>query len=374
MYVEKVYDIIESIAHEKGLDIESVKEVVSFAIEKTAKSVYGQEYEYKAVIDEDTKKMKLHQVQKVVEDSEFEDDSENQSIISLSKAKEIDSDVEVGDELVYELSLEDLGRTAVATLQRELDYHIQRLIEKELFEKYKSKIGKIISGIVVRVDRDDNTFVEFEEVRAILTRKNRIKGESFKVGETIKSVIRKVYINRDGMQVELSRTTPKFLEELLRLEVPEIRDGLIEIYKSARIPGERAKVALISHSEKVDAVGATVGTKGVRINAVGKELNHENIDCIEYSPVSEIFIARSLSPAIISSVKIEGEKAIVRVMRDQKSKAIGKSGINIRLCSMLTGYTIELEEIEGVSQKDDAKTQESQISSDDSAMKALFGE
>jgi N utilization substance protein A len=232
-------------------------------------------------------------------------------------------------------------------------------------------IGKAVFGTVVRVDNEDNTYIEIDEIRAVLPRKNRIKGEKFKVGNVVKSVIRKAMIDKSqGMYVELSRTSPKFLESLLELEVPEIKDGMIKIVGSARIPGERAKVSLLSMHPNIDAVGATVGTRGVRINAVSKELHDENIDCIEFSNIPEIFIARALSPAMISNVKIQGTKAIVTLPGDQKSKAIGKSGINIRLTGMLTGFEIELVESGGGASLGEDETQETR---DPNALKNLFG-
>ncbi|WP_300972140.1 transcription termination factor NusA [Helicobacter rodentium] len=271
------------------------------------------------------------------------------NFISLNEAKKHDNDIKIGDELRYELSLEDMSRSAVNALFRELEYKIQRLIETQLFDKYKSQVGKIVSGNVVRIDNLSNTYVEIDEIRAILPKKNRIKGEDFKVGQVLGAVLKHVSIDRqNGIMIELSRTTPKMLEELLRLEVPEIKDGEVEIVNCARIPGERAKVSLKTTSTKIDPVGATVGIKGVRINAVSKELKNESIDCIEYSAQPEIYIARALSPALVISVTLENNKAIVSITSEQKPKAIGKNGINIRLASMLTGFEIELKEIDNL--------------------------
>ncbi len=373
--MEKIVDIMESIAHEKGLNKENVKEVVIKSLLNTAKRVYGDEYEYEVNIDEKTKNLKLYQKVVIVADDDERAQADTENHMTLSKAKEIDPDIEVGDELTYELPLDNLGRTASAVLQRELEFHIQRLLEDKIFEKYQNKIGKIISGTVVRVDFEENTFIEIDEVRAILPRKNRIKGESFKVGNVVKSVIRKVYIDASkGMIVELSRTTPKFLEKLLELEVPEIKDGNVIVHDVARIPGERAKVSLSSNHPNIDPVGATVGTRGVRIMAVSKELKNENIDCIEYSSIPEIYITKALSPAIVSNVKIEGKKAIVTLPSDQKSKAIGKSGINIRLASMLTGYEIELVEREAQAITDTDNTTDQKQTTDTNALQSLFGE
>ncbi len=343
--MEKIGDIIDSIAHEKGLSVEKVTEAIKRAFVNTAKRVLGEDLEFEAELDEKSKKINVYQKVLVVKDGDERAKEEPERYITLNEAKEIDPNVEVGDELRYAVEFEKLGRTAAMRLHNEIEYHIQRLIEEQLFDKYKQKVGTIISGTVTRVDEDENTWVEIDEVKGVLPKRYRIKGEYFKPGDVVKAILKRVIIDKTyGIYLELSRTTPKFLEELLKLEVPEIKDELVTIEKVARIPGERAKVAVASHSPKIDPVGACVGVKGVRINAVSKELKGESIDCIEYSPIPEIFVARSLSPAIITSVKIEGEKAIVTLPADQKSKAIGKSGINIRLASMLTGYEIELVE------------------------------
>ncbi len=377
--MEKIGNIIESIAHEKGLKLAEAKEAITTALIKTAKRVFVEDNEYGVDIDDKTKDLTLFQKVLVVsdEDERLEENIDDvEKYITITEAKEVDPDLEIDDELTYPISLDDMGRTAAAVLYRELEFHLQRLLEQNIFERYRQKVGEAVSSTVVRVDNDQNTFLEYKEAKAILPMKSRIKGEKFKVGDVVRSVIRKVFIDKKaGMQVELSRTSPKFLEELLKLQVPEINDELVIIHGSARIPGERAKVALSSVTPNVDAVGATVGTKGIRINAVSNELHGENIDCIEYSEIPEMFVSRSLSPAIISAVRIEGEKAIVTVPSDQKSKAIGKSGINIRLASMLTGFDIELVELGGGSStagSDGIGTQETTSNPD--ALKALFGD
>ncbi|WP_456450154.1 transcription termination factor NusA [Hydrogenimonas sp.] len=375
--MEKIIDIIDSIAHEKGLPPESAKEAFKAAIAQTARRVICEECDYDVEIDEKNKTYILRQKITVLEPGDPLLADEPEKYISLDEAKEIDPDAEVGDELTGEpINLEEYGRSAAAALYHEIEYHIQRFVEEQMFNKYKSMIGTIVSGPVTRVDNEQNTYIEIDEVRAVLPKRNRIKGESFRVGETIKGILRYVGIDKKfGIHLEISRTMPKFLEELLKQEVPEIQDGLVLIEKSARIPGERAKVALTALSPNVDPVGATVGVKGVRINAVSQELNGENIDCIEYSPIPEIFVARALSPAIINSVKIEDDVAHVTLPSDQKSKAIGRSGINIRLASMLTGYQIELNEIATTvaGATTEGATEEEKPANPD-ALKALFGE
>jgi N utilization substance protein A len=385
--MENVLDIIDALAHEKGLSPESVKGALKNAFIKTAQRLINPDFTYDAEIDEETKSIRVYQTITVVDDEDddhlyTEEGDVNQGYISLTRARaEVDPDVDVGDEFQIEHDIESLGRTAAMTLYREIEYHVQRLVEDELYNKYKEKIGTIVNGRVTRVDEKNTTYIEMDEVRAVLPMKSRIKGEVFKVGDVVKAVVRRVNIDKvNGIQIELSRTSPKFLEELLALEVPEIADGVVVVERSARIPGERAKVALMSMHPQVDPVGATVGVKGVRINAVSDELMGENIDCIEYTSVPELFIARAMSPAIISSVVIEGDtkdeenppKAIVTLPSDQKSKAIGKNGINIRLASMLTGYTIELIEKEGGRPKDETGKPEEK-KEDISSLEALFG-
>jgi N utilization substance protein A len=381
----KILDIIESIAHEKNISREHAIEAFKEALINTAKRLTSQTSTFDVVIDDNKKSYSVNKIITVVADDDeklYTKDKDGNTIksdsyISLSDAKEYDEDIEIGDQLTEEFVLEDYGRTASANLFKELEYHIQRRIEQDLFEKYKQKLGKVLIGTVARVDNENNTHVEIGELKGILTQRNRIKGESFKQGDTIKALLRYVSVNpKQGLFLELTRTSPKFLEALLKNEVPEIADGVVEIVNSARIPGERAKVALKTDQLNVDPIGATVGVKGVRINAVSSELNGENIDCIEYSPIPEIFITRSLSPAIAQSIKVDNEekKAIVNITGDQKAKAIGKSGINIRLASMLTGYAIELNEIEGITdrQASSSEAKETEKTTDTSALADLF--
>ncbi|NLK67033.1 MAG: transcription termination/antitermination protein NusA [Campylobacteraceae bacterium] len=368
--MEKVNDIIESIANEKNLDVEDVKERVKMAFVATAKRLFGDEYEYEAVYDNSSKTIKLFQKSTVVADDYVAEEEEH--VIKVSKAKELNENAEVGDELNFQLDLDSFGRTASATLSKELSYHIQKLLEEKVFEKYLDKVGNLVFGNVVYVDPDDETtYIEFDDLRAFMPMKSRIKNEKFKVGDIVRAVIRRVFIDKKrGIRIEISRTTPKFLEEMLKAQVPEIEDGKIIIKDSARIPGRRAKVSLVTLSPNIDPIGATVGIKGVRINAVSEELKGENIDVIEYSPQPEIYISRAMAPAIISSVKIDGEKAIVSLNSDQKSKAIGKDGINIRLASMLTGYEIELLELE----KDENTPTTSSSGDVVKDLKSLFGD
>ncbi len=376
--MEKILDIAEAIGHEKGLQPEKVLEALKTAFIQTAKRVIDPNFAFEAIVDEDTKNIKIVQTITVVEDDDerLQDEESAPAYISITDAREYDDQVELGDQLQIDHDLEDYGRTAASGLHREIEYHIQRLVEDEVYNKYKSKVGTLVSGRVTRVDAQNATYIEVDEIRAVLPMKSRIKGEVFEVGDHIKAVVRRVNMDKEhGISIELSRTSPKFLEALLELEVPEIADGTVIIEKSARIPGERAKVAVLSTHPQVDAVGATVGVKGVRINSVSAELIGENIDCIEYTNIPELFVSRVMSPAIISHVEIvkneegENEKAIITLPADQKSKAIGKSGINIRLASMLTGMQIELVETDAIT-GENGEIQEKKDGVD--ALEALF--
>jgi N utilization substance protein A len=386
--MEKILDIIEAIAHEKNISKEHALEAFTEALKNTAKKLTSFTSNFEVIIDNDTKTYSVNKVITVVADGDPQlytevgkephiETVESDAFISLSEAKEYDDSIEVGDELKEEFVLEEYGRTASANLFRELEYHVQRRIEQDLFEKYKEKVGTVMLGTVNRIDADDNTHVEIGELKGIMTLRNRIKGESFKRGDSIRALLRYVSVDpQHGLFLELTRTSPKFLESLMTSEVPEIDDGVVEIIGAARIPGERAKIALKTEQMNVDPIGAAVGVKGVRINAVSEELNGENIDCIEYSPIPAIFITRALSPAITQSIKVDDaeKKAVINITSDQKAKAIGKSGINIRLASMLTGYTIELNEVEGIAERqvDSSESTEVEKTTDTSALADLF--
>jgi len=386
--MEKILDIIEAIAHEKNISKEHAIEAFTDALTNTAKKLTTFTSAFEVHIDQDTRTYSVNKVITVVADGDPQlmaevgraDNKElipSDGFISLSDAKEeFDESLEIGDKLSEEFILEDHGRTASANLFKELEYHVQRRVEQDLFEKYREKVGSVMIGTVNRVDADDNTYVEIGELKGVMSLRNRIKGESYKRGDSIRALLRYVSVDPQfGLFLELTRTSPKFLDSLMASEVPEIADGVVEIINSARIPGERAKIALKSEQMNVDPIGAAVGVRGVRINAVSDELNGENIDCIEYSPIPEVFITRALSPAITQSIKVDAEekKAIINITGDQKAKAIGKSGINIRLASMLTGYTIELNEVEGVSERQvDSSEPEIQKTKDTSALEDLF--
>ena len=361
--MDKIIDILDSIAYEKGLKIDDVENALKEALIKTAQKMVDETLTFDANIDRTNKKLKLFQkIEVVSEDDErlnanavnkYGEALNYENFITLEEANVIDPDLEIGDFMNYDLEFENMGRNAATILHSNFEYRLQRFIEENIVSKYKDKIGKIVSGTVTRVDKQENTFIEIGEVKGILQRKSRIKGEVFKVGDVVKAVVKGVNIDKiNGLLIDISRTSPKFLENLLILEVPELKDKKVNIEASARIPGTRSKIALSTIDAQIDPIGSVVGVKGVRIGSVSKQLNGENIDCVEFSTIPEMFISRALSPALVNSVKIEkapsyGEKgkATVTVPSDQKSKAIGKAGLNIRLASMLTKYDIELIEV-----------------------------
>jgi N utilization substance protein A len=389
--MDKIIDILDSIAYEKGLKITEVEEALKEALIITAKKMVDETLIFDAEIDRKNKQLKLFQKIEVVENNDkrlsgLEADAYNnlinkENFITIKDACEIDPDLEIGDFMEYELEFENMGRNAATILNSNFEYKLQRYLEQTLMGKYQDKIGKIINGSVTRIDRSENTFVEIGEVKGMLPRKNRIKGESFKVGDNLKAVVKAVNIDKSlGLVIELSRTSPKFLEALLKLEVPELKDERVTIEASARIPGSRAKIALTSIDSSIDAIGSVVGVKGVRIAAVSRQLHGESIDCVEYSAIPEVFISRALSPALINSVIIEKakkhdekDKAIVTISSDQKSKAIGKAGLNIRLASMLTKCTIELKEIGGsTTMSSENSSNNEEKTNDTTSLEALF--
>jgi len=373
--LEKIVDIANAIAYEKNLSPNEVKDAIKIALVKSAKNMVGDDLNFEAEFDEDKKNLRLYKQVVVVADDDALLEDEKDNYISFTKAKELDESIEVGDEFREELDLEKYGRSIVNSMYKELEIELQKLLEDELYKKFSKKEGKIVSGQVVRVDTNGNTFIELDEIRAVLPRKNRIKNESFRVGEVVKCILKSISPkSRHGVSIELSRTTPKFLIELMTLEVPELSDGTIEIMKCARIPGKRAKVAILSKNPRVDPIGTAVGVKGVRINAVSKELKSENIDIIEYTDTPELLVARAMAPAIIRSVSINENIATVVVSEEQKSKAIGKDGINIRLASMLTGFEIQIHQ-DGTPREEGDTTAEGApaVQSATEALSALFG-
>lgn len=377
--MDKILDIIEIIAYEKGLQIDIVQNIIKDEILKLAKENIDENKNFVLNFDKKDKNIKLFYKLKVVENDKEDFDINKE--ITLESADSMGGGVSIGDEMLFEVNIDELGinRSIISLMLRDIENTLEKNIENQIFDTLKNSVGKIINGMVIYIDKKtEDSIIEIDGTKAKLPRKNRIKGEKFEIGESVSCILKNIYIDKKyGLQIELSRTTPKFLEELLALEVPEISDGEVSIIKCARIPGVRAKVAVQSNTPRVDAVGASVGIRGVRINAVSKKLCGENIDCIEYSEIPEVFIINVLSPAKIKNVKIEDSKAIISIHSEQKAKVIGKDGVNIRLASMMLGMEIEINDI-GVEntplQAESSQDMQSSISKENSEeiFKSLF--
>ena len=277
----------------------------------------------------------------VVADGEVENPNAQ---IAVSEVKAIDPTYEVGDEYADEIKLSSFGRRTVLSLRQNLASRILDLEKASLYEKYSQQVGEIITGEVYQVWKREVLILDEDENELILPKAEQIPNDFYRKGDTIKAIVKAVEMNNNQPRIILSRTANQFLERLFEQEVPEIADGLITIKKIARIPGERAKVAVESYDERIDPVGACVGMKGSRIYGIVKELRNENIDVVNYTTNTQLMIQRSLNPAKISSITIDEEKqtASVYLKPDQVSLAIGKGGLNIRLSKMLTGYDIDV--------------------------------
>jgi N utilization substance protein A len=296
---------------------------------------------FDVIINIDKGDFEIWRNREVVDDENLEDPNLQ---ITLSEAKKIDEDYEVGEEVTDEVKLGDFGRRAILSLRQNLTSRILDLEKNNLYGKYKERIGEIVTGEVYQVWKREILVLDDEGNELILPKSEQIPSDYFRKGDTIRAVVIKVEMKNNNPLIILSRTSPIFLERLFELEVPEIFDGLITIKKIVRVPGERAKVAVESYDERIDPVGACVGMKGSRIHGIVRELKNENIDVINYTTNIQLFIQRSLSPAKISSIKLNDEKkdAEVYLMPNEVSLAIGKGGLNIRLASQLTGYEIDV--------------------------------
>ena len=277
----------------------------------------------------------------VVADGEVENPNAQ---IAVSEVKAIDPTYEVGDEYADEIKLSSFGRRTVLSLRQNLASRILDLEKASLYEKYSEKVGEIVTGEVYQVWKREVLIVDDENNELILPKTEQIPGDMYRKGETVRAVIDRVDNDNNNPKIILSRTAPAFLQRLLEAEVPEIAEGLIAIRRIARLPGERAKIAVESFDERIDPVGACVGVKGSRVHGIVRELNNENLDVVNYTDNAKLFIQRALAPAAITSVNIDDEnkKAEVFLKPDQVSKAIGRGGMNIKLASMLTEYTIDV--------------------------------
>ncbi|HMM16589.1 MAG TPA: transcription termination factor NusA [Petrimonas sp.] len=302
-----------------------------------AKSV-GTDENFDIIINPDKGDLEIWRNRVIVEDNELQNPNME---ISLTEAHKIDEDFEVGEEVTDELQLEDFGRRTILNLRQTLASKILELEKDNLYNKYKEKVGEIVSGEVYQVWKKELLLLDDEHNELILPKTEQIPSDFFRKGEHVRAIVARVENKNNNPKIILSRTSPIFLERLFEMEIPEINDGLITIKGIARIPGERAKVA---YDDRIDPVGACVGMKGFRIHGIVRELRNENIDVINYTNNTNLFIQRALSPAKINSISVKEEerRAEVFLYPDEVSLAIGKGGANIKLASMLTGYNIEV--------------------------------
>ena len=322
---------------DKATMIGVLEDVFRHALQKQ----YGTDENFDIIINDDKGDLEIWRNREVVADEDFTDEV---SQIALSEVLKIDDSYEVGDEYTDEIPFSAFGRRAVLSLRQNLASRILDLENAGIFEDYTSKVGELISGEVYQVWKRDMLILDEDENELVMPKSEQIPNDFYRKGDTIKAIIKSVEMVNNKPKVILSRTVNLFLEKLFEQEVPEINDGLITIKKIARIPGERAKVAVESYDDRVDPVGACVGVKGARIYTIVKELRNENIDVIQYTSNTSLLIQRALAPAKVSSISIDEEKntASVYLQPDQVSLAIAKGGLNIRLAKLLTGFDIDV--------------------------------
>ncbi|MBT1705456.1 transcription termination factor NusA [Chryseosolibacter indicus] len=348
-----ISNLIESFAEfakQKNIDRPTMIRILEDVFRNMIKKKYGTDEKgnplptdnFDIIINADKGDLEIYRIREIVED-DSEDIWEHDKI-SLSEAKKIEPDFEVGEEVSEPVDIEDFGRRAVTTARQTLMQKVKDLEKDILFQKYKDIVGEIITGEVYQVLGKEILLTDAEGNEISIPRNEQIPKDRYRKGETVRAIVHKVEMVNGNPKIILSRTSPVFLERLFEQEVPEVYDGLITIKKVVREPGERAKVAVESYDDRIDPVGACVGMKGSRIHAIVRELQNENIDVINYTENLDLYIQRALSPAKITSIKIDKDNGRVAVYLkpDQVSLAIGKGGLNIKLASRLVGYEIDV--------------------------------
>lgn len=325
----------------KNIDRATMMRVLEDVFRSMLKKKYGTDENCDVIINTEKGDLEIWRTRTIVEDGAVEDPVFE---IELSDAKKIEDDFEVGEEAVEEVKLIDFGRRLILTARQTLMSKILELEKEEVFRKYKDRVGEIITGEVYQIWKKEFMILDDEGNELILPKTEMIPSDFYKKGDTIRGVVKSAEMINGTPKIILSRTAPEFLERLFEMEVPEILDGLITIKNIVREPGERAKVAVESYDDRIDPVGACVGMKGSRIHGIVRELRNENIDVINFTANLPLYIQRSLSPAKISSIKVddEGSRVAVFLKPDQVSLAIGKGGHNIKLAGKLTGYEIDV--------------------------------
>ena len=337
----------------KNIDRATLVSVLEESFRSVIAKMFGSDDNYDVIVNPDKGDFEIYRNRTVVPDGEVKNENRE---ISLTEARQIDEDYEVDEEVSETVDFARFGRRAILTLRQTLASKILELEHDSLYNKYKERVGEIVSAEVYQIWKKEMLLVDDEGNELILPKTEQIPSDFYRKGETVRAVVARVDNTNNNPKIILSRTSPVFLQRLLEAEVPEIHDGLITIRKIARIPGERAKIAVESYDDRIDPVGACVGVKGSRVHGIVRELRGENIDVIPFTQNITLLITRSLSPANVNSIQVNEEerKADVYLNPDQVSLAIGKSGLNIKLASMLTEYTIDVyREIDNNEEEDD---------------------
>lgn len=325
----------------KNIDRTTLVSVLEETFRSVLAKIYGSDENFDVIVNPDKGDFEIYRNRVVVANGEVEDDNKQ---ISLADAQKIEDDYEVGEDVSEPVNFAKFGRRAILTLRQTLASKILELEHDSLYNKYKDRVGQLIAAEVYQVWKREVLLVDDDNNELILPKSEQIPADQYRKGETIRAVIERVDNENNNPKIILSRTSPTFLERLLEQEVPEIADGLIAIKKVARMPGERAKIAVESFDERIDPVGACVGVRGSRVHGIVRELCNENIDVVNWTANTKLFIQRALSPAQISSIALDegNRKADVYLLPEEVSLAIGRGGLNIKLASMLTEYTIDV--------------------------------
>jgi len=336
-----MFDSFKEFKDTKNIDRTTLVSVLEESFRNVLAKIFGSDENFDVIVNPDKGDFEIYRNRIVVADDDVEDDNKQ---ISLTEAQKIESDYEVGEDVSERVDFAKFGRRAILNLRQTLASKILELEHDSLYNKYKDRVGQITAGEVYQVWKREVLVIDDEGNELILPKSEQIPNDTYHKGETLRAVILRVDNENNNPKIILSRTSPIFLQRLLEAEVPEISDGLISIKKIARMPGERAKIAVESYDDRIDPVGACVGVKGSRVHGIVRELCNENIDVINYTANTKLFIQRALSPAKISSINIDEEshKAEVFLRPEEVSLAIGRGGLNIKLASMLTEYTIDV--------------------------------
>lgn len=340
----------------KSIDRPTMMSILEDVFRSMIVKRYGTDENFDIIINIDKGDLEVWRNRLIVDDEFAEDsfDYDENKHISLTDARKTDADFEIGEEITEPVSMEDFGRRAVLALRQNLVSRVLELEKDGIYRKYKERVGEIVSGEVYQIWKREILLLDDEGNELILPKVEQIPTDFFKKGDTVKAVVARVEMKNNNPSIILSRTSPVFLERLFEQEVPEVFDGLITIKKIVREPGERSKVAVESYDDRIDPVGACVGMKGSRIHGIVRELRNENIDVINYTNNVSLYITRALSPAKITSIKLDEEtkRAEVYLRPDQVSLAIGKGGHNIKLAGKLTGYEIDVYRDSDIDQED----------------------